>query len=71
MSMVGVLLAGGKSTRMKQDKALLQLNGSSLLQHQFNFLKSISGKAMFWLVAIGQNFPTLRICCLVLDRLKA
>jgi len=34
----GVVLAGGKSSRMGQDKALLNYNGSSLLDHSIGLL---------------------------------
>lgn len=41
MNMVGILLAGGKSTRMQQDKALLPWADSDLLTSQYQKLKSI------------------------------
>lgn len=44
MSMVGIILAGGKSTRMKQDKALLELENLSLLQRQFKMLEKNLGQ---------------------------
>ena len=37
---IGVILAGGKSSRMGQDKACLQLAGESLLQRALNTLQS-------------------------------
>lgn len=33
MTVTGIILAGGKSTRMGQDKAFMQWNGKSFLQH--------------------------------------
>lgn len=38
---VGVVLAGGKSTRMGQDKALLSFQGETLLHHQVQLLRPI------------------------------
>jgi molybdopterin-guanine dinucleotide biosynthesis protein A len=37
----GFVLAGGKSTRMGQDKAQLQLNGRSLLEHALTGLRAV------------------------------
>jgi molybdenum cofactor guanylyltransferase len=37
----GFVLAGGKSTRMGQDKAALQLNGSTLLERALAILRSV------------------------------
>lgn len=39
---IGVVLAGGRSTRMGQDKALLELNGRSLLEHAVQLLRDAS-----------------------------
>lgn len=44
MKQVGIILAGGLSTRMKQDKALLQINGVSLLQRQYELLNQLMPK---------------------------
>ena len=40
----GLLLAGGKSTRMRQDKSLLQYHGKSQLEHGFELLSRICPK---------------------------
>ena len=41
-SLLGVLLAGGRSSRMGQDKALLELpDGTTLLEHQLRRLSSL------------------------------
>ncbi|MCD4828191.1 MAG: molybdenum cofactor guanylyltransferase [Candidatus Cloacimonetes bacterium] len=38
---IGVILAGGKSARLKQDKVLLPLNGETLIERTFNTLSGI------------------------------
>ena len=39
----GFVLAGGKSTRMGQDKAAVTLNGLTLLQHALAALREVCG----------------------------
>lgn len=39
-NIIGVVLAGGLSSRMGQDKALMQYNGSTLLEHAVHRLQS-------------------------------
>lgn len=41
MSYTGVILAGGKSSRMGQDKAQLELNGKPLLEYSADALKPL------------------------------
>ena len=41
MRITGVILAGGKSSRMGTDKGLLELNGKPLIQYAIDTLKSI------------------------------
>ena len=43
---VGVVLAGGLSSRMGRDKALLDWHGKSLLQHQFDTISVICRKVV-------------------------
>lgn len=60
MSMVGVILAGGKSTRMKQDKALLRFEGTSLLQYQFSLLEKHLGKGQVLVSGDRPEFPHVK-----------
>ncbi|WP_430460449.1 molybdenum cofactor guanylyltransferase [Thalassolituus sp. LLYu03] len=41
MRTLGVVLAGGQSSRMRQDKALLTLNGSTMLERSVNALRPL------------------------------
>ena len=43
-NITAVILAGGKSTRMKQDKALVKINNKTLLNHQIDSLSPIFNK---------------------------
>lgn len=43
-NITAVILAGGKSTRMKQDKALVKINDKTLLSHQIDKLSPIFDK---------------------------
>lgn len=62
MKILGVLLAGGKSTRMGQDKALLEWENKSLLEHQFLNLKETLDKYRASIVVSGQrnDFPHIK-----------
>ena len=42
----GVVLAGGKSRRMKTDKALINFKNTSLIEHQIKLLQSIFNKVI-------------------------
>ncbi|AFQ42747.1 molybdopterin-guanine dinucleotide biosynthesis protein A [Desulfosporosinus meridiei DSM 13257] len=54
MQATGVLLAGGKSSRMKKDKAFLEIEGQSLAERSLKVLK-----ALFPEVLISSNQPEL------------
>ncbi len=41
MQITGIILAGGKSTRMGTDKALLEINGETLLSHAVKLCRSV------------------------------
>ncbi len=60
MNMLGVILAGGKSTRMKQDKALLPIGGVSLLRIQFKKLEALLGKGHVLVSGDRPEYPHIR-----------
>jgi molybdenum cofactor guanylyltransferase len=45
-SVTGFVLAGGKSTRMGRDKAVLQLDGRTLLEHALQTVREACGSAV-------------------------
>ena len=45
-NITGVVLAGGKSSRMKTDKALIKYQNITLLEHQINLLKTVFDKVI-------------------------
>jgi len=51
---LGVVLAGGKSSRMGADKALLPFCGRTLLQHQYEKMVSVVGSEN---VVVSGNYP--------------
>ncbi len=46
LAIVGVVLAGGLSSRMGNDKAMLSIDGRSLLQHQVDLLMPLCAKVL-------------------------
>ncbi|MDP4126325.1 MAG: molybdenum cofactor guanylyltransferase [Bacillota bacterium] len=54
MNACGILLAGGKSSRMKRNKAFLELGGQPLVERSLEVLK-----AVFSEVLISSNHPEL------------
>lgn len=44
MKITGIILAGGKSSRMGKDKGLLTLNGKPMVQHVIDALKPITSE---------------------------
>jgi len=42
----GIILAGGKSSRMGTDKALIEVNGKKIIQHIFEALNNVTDSVM-------------------------
>jgi molybdenum cofactor guanylyltransferase len=53
-SVTGFVLAGGKSSRMGQDKAFMQLGGRTLLAHALERAQAATGNA--WIVGSAEKF---------------
>lgn len=47
MNCSALILAGGKSSRMGRDKALLELRGATLLAHQIKLVRNLGVKEIF------------------------
>ncbi len=54
-AIAGVVLAGGRSTRMGRDKALLRLDGESLIRRQLRLLKESGVKRLLVAGAAGES----------------
>ena len=62
MRTAGFILAGGKSSRMGQDKALLPYRGSTLVQHIAGFVAAVAGSATVVgrpAIYVGLNLPAI------------
>jgi molybdenum cofactor guanylyltransferase len=53
-SVTGFVLAGGKSSRMGQDKAFIQSGGRTLLAHALELTQAATGNA--WIVSGAKKF---------------
>lgn len=67
MKFSAVILAGGKSSRMGCDKALLQLDGQSLLARQIGLVRSIGASEVFISSRKDADYPASG-CCVLQDR---
>ncbi|MFZ3228892.1 MAG: molybdenum cofactor guanylyltransferase [Pseudobdellovibrio sp.] len=56
-SFLGIVLAGGKSSRMGEDKALLNIQNKTLLEYQYEKLISILGKQN---VLVSGKYPSFK-----------
>ncbi|HEX2617972.1 MAG TPA: molybdenum cofactor guanylyltransferase, partial [Flavobacteriales bacterium] len=61
----GVVLAGGKSTRMGQDKALLEVNGKPLLVHALDRLRPHVQELL--LIGDPRKYGKLHAACIADD----
>lgn len=52
-----VILSGGQSRRMGQDKALLEIDGHTLIERQFERLAQLGGQV--WVSGCYPNFPSI------------
>ena len=43
----GIILAGGKSSRMGQDKSLLKLNGVTIIERMVNLLEKLLSRKLY------------------------
>ncbi len=59
--MNGLVIAGGKSTRMQQDKAMLQYHGMPQYQYVYNMLQSFCSETFISLHTENNNIPLPKI----------
>jgi molybdopterin-guanine dinucleotide biosynthesis protein A len=56
MSFCAVVLAGGKSSRMGRDKALLEISGQTLLERQIGLAREMGAEKIFISGRAGQDY---------------
>lgn len=76
LPVAGYVLAGGKSSRMGRDKALVELNGRPLIQHAITKLRDICAEVYILaanaeLARYGQLVPDIRPDCGPLGGIEA
>ncbi len=57
MTLGGVILAGGRSSRMGTDKALIDWDGVPLVRHVYDAVKAATGGPVVVVKAPGQSLP--------------
>lgn len=69
MSLAAIILAGGQSSRMGQDKALIPVNGVPLLRHVFDVAAECTSE-IYVVTPWPQRYRALlpHTCCLVQER---
>lgn len=67
MNFSAVILAGGKSSRMGQDKAWLEIGGQSLLARQIRLARTLGATEIFISGRPDQNFAPMG-CPVLIDR---
>lgn len=59
MSFRAVILAGGNSSRMGQDKAWLEIAGQTLLERQINLVRAVNAAGIFISGRVDQDYSRL------------
>ncbi|GAB3805121.1 molybdenum cofactor guanylyltransferase [Virgibacillus kimchii] len=68
MTVIGIILAGGKSSRMGENKALLPLGNQKVVEHIYDELFSLSDKVV--VVANDPSLYSFLKCDIVSDRFR-
>ena len=61
MKFSAVILAGGRSQRMGQDKAWLRLNGKPLIERQIELVRELGAEEVFISGRADTNYDSLAI----------